>query len=295
MTAAVSWPALGVEARLVVTDRAGLAAAEHLVRHELTQVDEACGAALTRDDGRPVDLDPLPAALVAAALETARATGGAITPVLAARSGPGDLPAVEAPWPPGPLILAPLPYESAQPPREATASARPAVDRAGVRMIVYPTADWRHIRLAGRRLTLPPGMRLDLGPTARAWAADRCARLVEERCGGGIGALVTIGGDIATAGPAPGDGWDVLVQDRPDEPRSAIRLPAGGALATTRPAGPVWRTVTVAARSCRHARTLSASAAGRGRAAYDWLARQGAPARLVAQDLGVHATPGWPA
>ena len=72
---------------------------------------------------------------------------------------------------------------------------------------------------------------LDLGATAKAIAADRCAARVTETTGSGV--LVNLGGDIATAGPAPEGGWQVLVSDGDDEPAVAVALPSGAALATS--------------------------------------------------------------
>jgi FAD:protein FMN transferase len=109
---------------------------------------------------------------------------------------------------------------------------------------------------------------LDLGATGKAYAADRCAaRVAADR---GVGVLVSLGGDIATAGPAPDGGWRVLVQDGPGEPSCVVGLPSGTALATSstrsrrwgtslhhildprtcRPAEPLWRTVSVRAADC---------------------------------------------
>ena len=68
-------------------------------------------------------------------------------------------------------------------------------------------------------LTMPAGVRLDLGATAKAWAADRSAARIAARTGGGV--LVSLGGDIAVAGPAPATGWRVRVQDvtgAPEDP-----------------------------------------------------------------------------
>jgi thiamine biosynthesis lipoprotein len=152
---------------------------------------------------------------------------------------------------------------------------------------------------------------LDLGATAKAEAADRAAAKVAERLG--VGVLVALGGDIATAGMAPARGWEVLVQDRPGDPACTVRLPAGAALATSstvarswgealhhivdprtgRPAAPVWRTVSVAAYSCRRANTLSTAAIVHGHGALDVLGR--APSRLVTPDLDVLRLGGWPA
>jgi thiamine biosynthesis lipoprotein len=147
-----------------------------------------------------------------------------------------------------------------------------------------------------------------------------------------VGALVALGGDIATAGPAPAfpapsgehgggstapeGGWSVRVQDGPGDPHCTVRLPAGAALATSstaartwgrpgellhhivdprtgRPAPRVWRTVSVAAYSCVRANTLSTAAIVRGHDAPALLT--GVPARLVTPDLDVLRLGGWPA
>ena len=44
-----------------------------------------------------------------------------------------------------------------------------------LRLTVRQVPGWREVRLDGRSLTLPAGVRLDLGATAKAWAADRSA------------------------------------------------------------------------------------------------------------------------
>jgi thiamine biosynthesis lipoprotein len=175
---------------------------------------------------------------------------------------------------------------------------------------VFPAPDWRAVHLDGRALTIPAGMLLDLGATAKALAADRAADRVAAELG--VGALVALGGDIATAGPAPDGGWRVLVQDRPGDPQCTVRLPAGAALATSstvgrtwgslhhildprsgQPAPRVWRTVSVAAYSCLRANTLSTAAIVRGHRAPALLG--GVPARLVTADLDVLRLGGWPA
>ena len=52
---------------------------------------------------------------------------------------------------------------------------------------------------------IPRGVRIDLGATAKALAADRAARAVHEATGAGT--LVSLGGDIALCGESPaGDG-----------------------------------------------------------------------------------------
>jgi thiamine biosynthesis lipoprotein len=61
------------------------------------------------------------------------------------------------------------------------------------------------------------------------------------------------------------------------------------------PAEEVWRTVSVAARTCVEANTASTAAIVRGEAALAWLERCGLPARLVRRDGTVATTCGWPA
>jgi thiamine biosynthesis lipoprotein len=169
---------------------------------------------------------------------------------------------------------------------------------------------------------MPAGVRLDLGATAKAWAADRSAARIAARTGGGV--LVSLGGDIAVAGPAPSTGWRVRVQDvtgapedPPAGPYAQIAIRDGG-LATSSttarrwrrggdvlhhildprtglPAEPVWRTVSVAAGSCADANAASTAAVIRGRRALGWLAHLGLPARLVDATGVVFTVAGWPA
>ena len=288
------WDIWGTVARIVVTDPAALADATALVRAELAAVDAACSrfradselAVACRAGGRPVTVSPLLADLVGAALEAARQTGGDVDPTIGA-------------------ALCGLGYD-----RDFAAITGREVAPA---LRIFATPDWRSVRLHDDELTVPDGVLLDLGATAKAVAADRAALLVAARLG--VGVLVALGGDIATAGPAPDGGWRVLVQDRPGDPRCTVRLPAGAALATSstvgrawgrpgellhhildprtgRPAPRVWRTVSVAAYSCLRANTLSTAAVVRGHAAPNLLA--GAPARLVTTDLDVLRLGGWP-
>ena len=289
------WSVWGTVARIVVTDPALLAEATAAVQTELAAVDAACSrfrpdselSVACRSGGRPVMVSPLLAGLVGAALEAARQTAGDVDPTIGA-------------------ALCALGYD-----RDFAAVTGRAVVPA-VRILA--AADWRSVRLRDRELTVPEGVLLDLGATAKATAADRAARHVAVRLG--VGALVALGGDLATAGPAPDGGWRVLVQDRPGDPRCTVRLPAGAALATSstagrtwggpgellhhildprtgRPARRVWRTVSVAAYSCLRANTLSTAAIVRGHAAPAWLG--GMPARLVTTGLDVLRLGGWPA
>ena len=166
---------------------------------------------------------------------------------------------------------------------------------------------------------VPRGVVLDLGATAKAWAADRAARAVHAACGCGV--LVSLGGDIATAGAAPAGGWRVHVTDDhragPLAPGQTISIASGG-LATSSTAvrrwrhdgatahhlidpaagapvrGP-WRTVSVAADTCADANTAATAALVRQDRAPAWLEQLGLPARLVAHDGAVLRLAGWPA
>lgn len=292
------WQVWGTLARVVVTDAAATSAARTITEDVLAAVDDACSrfrpdselVRAGRSGGRPVPVSPLLAGLVSVALRSADETDGDVDPTVGA-------------------ALCRLGYDEDL--RWVTLNGRPGVGDTPV-----PVTDWRQVRLDGCELTVPDGVQLDLGATAKAWAADRCARDVARRCG--VGVLVALGGDIATAGPAPDEGWRVRVQDTPDDPYCVVSLPAGGALATSstvsrqwtagdatmhhivdprtgRPVGRRWRSVSVAAFSCVRANTLSTAALVRAAAAPDWLAGIGAPARLVAVDGTVRTIGGWSA
>ena len=298
------WPVWTTTARLVVTDRSVLVEAVALVFEQLARVDAAASrfrpgsevCRLARGTGDPEPVSPLLAELLGVALAAAAATEGAVDPTL---GGPlRDLGYVDrADGPPGGVSPEP---ELPDPPR-------PTVRR--------PTS-WADVRLDGRLLTMPAGTLLDLGATAKAYAADLCATMIADQFGCGV--LVSLGGDLRAAGSPPDGGWQVLVQDGPDEPASHVRLAGAAAIATSstlhrtwrqggrilhhvldpatcRPAAPVWRTASVAADSCVRANTWSTAALVRGPAAERDLRRVGLAARLVAADGAVLRLGGWPA
>jgi thiamine biosynthesis lipoprotein len=168
---------------------------------------------------------------------------------------------------------------------------------------------------AARTIRLAHGVRLDLGATAKALAADRAAVLAAQRTQ--VGALVSLSGDIAVAGPAPLDGWRIRVTDdhrsEPSAPGQWITIESGG-LATSSttvrtwgdgahhivdprtgvPARIVWRTVSVAAASCLDANIAATAAIVRGERAVAWLHSLGLPARLVDADGRALHVAGWP-
>ena len=303
-TATATWTALGCLVHLTVTDPAALASARAMLTTDLADLDAACSrfrpdselAQLDQADGRPVPVSPLLAEAVAVALRAAELTGGDVDPTV------------------GEAIVA-AGYD-----RDFTLI--PA-DGPAVNLAVRAVPGWHQVRLdlGSRTLTMPAGVRLDLGATAKAWTADRSAARIAGTLDTGV--LVGLGGDISVAGPAPDGGWRIRVQDvtgHPDEdpcgPATVVAI-TGGGLATSSttarrwrrggsvlhhildprtglPAEPVWRTVSVAAGTCADANAASTAAVIRGRAALGWLARLGLPARLVDATGVVFTVAGWP-
>jgi thiamine biosynthesis lipoprotein len=279
-------------ASVVVTDPAALGSVVEIVRAGLDDVDRACSrfrpdselAGLTPGRAR---LSPLLADLVGTALDAAEASGGLVDPTVGS-------------------AMQQLGYDR-------SIELLPA-DGAPVQLVTE-VPGWRQVHLYGDRLDLPRGVLLDLGATAKARAADLLARRAADTVG--VGVLVELGGDIATAGPAPADGWQVLVRDTEDDPACQVTLTEGSAVATSStvrrtwrrggvrihhvvdprtaaPAAPVWRSATVAAPSCVAANTASTAAVVLGRKAPRWLSEHGYTARLVDQQRRVVRVGGWP-
>lgn len=176
------------------------------------------------------------------------------------------------------------------------------------------SADYRQVQLRGSRVRVPEWMRLDLGAIAKAWCADAAAARATQATGDGV--LVGLLGDIATAGPAPADGWAVICGDDHRDPQhgpsASVRITDGGLAtsstrvrptaagahildpATLRPILGPWRTVTVAAATCAQANAAATAALVMGQAAPAWLTSRRLPARLVRADDFVQLTGGWP-
>jgi len=310
--ASASWRALGTLVQVVVTDPATLAQARAMLAADLDEVDVACSrfrpdseiCSLRTAAGRPVQVSPLLAEAIEVALRGARLTEGDVDPTVGgAMSAIGydrDFDRVPRTGPP------------------LTVTSRTATSRTVTRRTV---PGWREVHLEHRMLTMPAGVQLDLGATAKAWAADRSAARIGAQLGCGV--LVSLGGDVAVAGPAPETGWRIRVQDvtgSPEDPpvgpyaqiairdgglatssTTARRWQRGGDVLhhildprTGRPAEAVWRTVSVAARTCADANIASTAAVIRGRDALGWLARLALPARLVDATGVVFTVAGWP-
>lgn len=98
------------------------------------------------------------------------------------------------------------------------------------------------IVVEGNRVTLPPGVRLDLGGIGKGHAADLIATELLER--GVAGACVSLGGDLRVVGEPPAEAgtWAVAVEDphRPEQQQSLLGLD-GGAVATSSRLKRRWR------------------------------------------------------
>ena len=285
--------------------QAGATAARRIAERELAAVDLACSrfrpdselTGLNEAAGHgPRPVSPLFAQLLAAALRAAELTGGDVDPTCG-------------------RALAGLGYDRDVAEVRAAGDFPPRLTGP-----VGPVPGWHRVHLdrGGRRAWLERGVQIDLGATAKAWAADRCAQVIAEELDRGI--LVSLGGDIAVAGAAPEEGWSVRIADdhaAPDTaPGQTITIISGGLAtssttvrawvvggravhhiidpATGEPVRSCWRTVSVAAGTCTDANTASTAAIIRGPAAIDWLHAIGLPARLVRHDGSVETTSGWP-
>jgi FAD:protein FMN transferase len=299
-----TFPVFGTTAVLLVTRPGAIGQARRIADRILAEVDLAASrfradselSRLNAAGGEPMTISATFADLLAAALRAARLTGGDVDPTCG-------------------HALTSLGYDRDFADLRAAGDTPPRLTGP-----VGPVPGFGRVRLdrQGRRVRLEHGAQLDLGATAKAWAADKCARQVADRLD--CGALVSLGGDVAVAGQALPDGWQVRVTDDHAAPDSApgqtVTITSGGLAtsstsvrtwrvggrqvhhiidpATGEPARSCWRTVSVAAGTCTDANTASTAAIVRGAAALDWLHDTGLPARLVRHDGSIETTAGWP-
>ena len=294
----------GTTATLLVSDAGRLDDARNIADTQLAAVDLACSrfrpdselSRLNASGGAVIGVSELFAELVEAALRAARLTDGDVDPTCG-------------------QALEEIGYDRDFAVLQAAGARSP---RSGPAPQSVP--GWRCVLLDRKRglVQLTNGAQLDLGATAKAWAADRCASLIA--AGTDTGVLVSLGGDIAVAGEPPAGGWAVRVTDDhaagPDAPGQTVTIRSGGLAtssttvrtwavggqrvhhiinpATGRSAISSWRTVSVAAGSCADANTASTAAIIRSEAALPWLQEACLPSRLVRQDGTVETTAGWP-
>ncbi|HEY2216971.1 MAG TPA: FAD:protein FMN transferase [Solirubrobacteraceae bacterium] len=300
----VEWEALGTSVVLCVTEAEALEQARASVERELAQIDVTCSrfradselSRLNASSGRATRVSPLLAEALELALAAARLTGGAVDPTLGRSL---ELCGYDRDW-----RLLPEPRGEPQPP---VVEAR---RRSGWQTLQFDAASLI--------VRVPRGVSLDLGATAKAWAADRAARAAYSSTRSGV--LLSLGGDVVAVGPAPAPGWQVRVTDdhrsEPSAPGQTITIRSGGLASSSTavrrwshggktmhhlldpqtglPARTPWRTVSVAAADCVQANIAATAALLRGDRAPAWLGQLQLPARLVAND-GRSTTVGlWP-
>ena len=300
--ASVSFPALGSSARICVQDPKALQRARQAVEQELLAIDNACSRfredselmCINQGGGEPVAVGELLFEAVAAALRGAKLTSGCVDPTVGRN-----------------LRLAGYDCDFALIARRDPRTFRPRFAKATGWSCVELDEDERAVRV-------PAGIELDLGATAKALAADRSAAAANAATGSGV--LVSLGGDVSVAGPAPIDGWAIRIA--PDHsadihsPGPAVAIFSGGLASsgtavrrwksgvgelhhivdprTGRPADTPWQTVTVAARTCLDANIASTAAIVLGSEGPRWLEERGLPARLAGCEGKVVRVSGWP-
>ncbi|MEV8266198.1 FAD:protein FMN transferase [Microbacterium sp. NPDC076911] len=295
------WTIWSTDARLVLSghdahDPVRMTRASQLVDDLLAEVDAACSrfrsdselARLHEALPTGASVTPMLAALVQAALDAALLTDDRVDPTLR-------------------YALDAIGYDR---------DIELIEDNGGlIRAVVSVRAGWRSVSLHNGVLRVPSHLALDMGATAKAVAADWAAARVHEELGGGV--LLSLGGDIATAGVPPTEGWSITVRDLADDPAARITVTPGRALASSStqkrrwnraglsqhhilapttglPAEPVWKTATVAARTCVRANSFSTGAIVAGHEAASWLNGLGVAARLVGRDGSIVYTGDWP-
>ena len=196
--------ALGTGCVVMTSEAVALSAAHHEVIGELARIDAACSRFRSDSDlervnnnpGRPVAVSACLLDALDVAFRAAQITDGDLDPTIGS-------------------ALITLGYDR-------DFETLRGADAAG-RIHVRRVRGWRSIAVdrAQGTVSVPNGIRLDLGATAKAWAADCAAGAAA--CAVDCGVLVSIGGDIAVANAAPGAGWAVALADRHDAPFATRR------------------------------------------------------------------------
>ncbi len=293
--------AIGTTATVVVRDSATAGVAERLLADELKDVDLACSR--FRDDselqmvhanaGHTVRVSQLLFDALEVALDAADRTGGAVDPTI------GN-------------AIAALGYDVDL---DEVHSRPPAPPRA-----LGPVVGYMHVQLNSRDRTvrIPRGVRLDLGSTAKALAADRAAARIARAIGDGV--LVSLGGDVAVAGAPPPGGWAIGIARESSTPAGqvdqVVAITHGGLASSatsvrTWRAGdrnvhhivdprtgdcvdPYWVLVSATGTSCVQANLVTTAAIVWGEQAPCKLAGFEQSARLVRFDGEVLSLNGWP-
>jgi FAD:protein FMN transferase len=295
-------PVWSTTAELVVTEPSAMVAASAILHRELDRVDRVASrfrgdseisllhTAVNDAPQRTHQVSPDLFQLITTSVRAAALTDGAVDPTVGA-------------------AICRLGYD-----RDFSLVAP---GRRGTLPSPEPVPGWQTLIIdaANRAIGMRRGTELDLGATAKAWAADHACAAIADQLGCGV--LVSLGGDVAVRN-APAGGFTVGIADihGDDTTEVAVAIRSGGLAtsgigrrhwtvnghavhhlidpATGLPADSCWRTVSVAAGSCVDANTASTASMIKGVHAVSWLERLGLPARLVSTDGRTTTVAGWP-
>jgi thiamine biosynthesis lipoprotein len=296
-----SFRAIGTTATVVVQDATVADEAARLLAADLEEIDLACSRfrpdselqTVHRHAGATVQVGALLFEALRVAVEAAERTGGAVDPTV------GN-------------AIAALGYDADL----DEVLARPA----GPPPALGSVAGYAHVQLnpADHTVRIPRGVRLDLGSTAKALAADRAAARIAPAVGSGV--LVSLGGDVAVAGEPPAGGWAVGIARDSSAPAGSVdqvvAITRGGLASSAtavrawnageRPvhhildprtgdsAAPYWVLVSATGASCVEANVVTTAAVVWGPEALHKLAGFDESVRLVRTDGEVFAVNGWP-
>lgn len=191
--------------------------------------------------------------------------------------------------------------------------------KTGKAVVARSASGWKGIEMKDGWVCLPPGVQIDLGASAKAYASDWGAVQASAAMGEGS-VLVNCGGDIALGGEKRAEGWVIQVSEDSGEEISDQEekvMITEGALATSsvslrqwkrgeeewqhildprtgKSAKGKWRTASVVAGNCVIANIAATAAIVMGEAAERWLKEQGLSARLVSQTGIICRVGGWP-
>jgi thiamine biosynthesis lipoprotein len=296
-----SFRAIGTVATVVVPEDVNVDVAQDILRQQIAAIDLACSRfrtdseieSLHRHSGRAVVVSPLLFEALEVAISVAERTHGAVDPTV------GN-------------AMSTLGYD-----RDfEQVGSRPSLPPGAL----GPVAGFGHVHLCPRTRTvrIPRGVRLDLGASAKAFVADRAAVRIADQLG--TGALVSIGGDVAVAGPAPQQGWAIGIavdSSAPaDDVDQVVAIRRGGLAssstvvrswyvgaervhhivdpATGHSSAPHWTLVSASGNTCVDANALSTAAIVWGPEALDRLPAFEQAVRLVRHDGRVFTLGGWP-
>jgi FAD:protein FMN transferase len=159
--------------------------------------------------------------------------------------------------------------------------------------LVDPTlcGRWAEVSLAGRLVSRPPGVPLDLNGVAKSLAVDEGAAKL---CGPGF---VSVGGDLAVRGPVdvalPGGGAIRVVKGGLATSGTASRGAHLVDPATGRPSEACWKQVTASGATCVAADVAAKAGFLLGERGPEWLDERGIPGRFVAIDGEIVENATW--